>query len=919
MDLVVMMSSAACSCRVEAEKGMMALQGWQLDEQKLAFVYGLLSDSQDPRKQASAKQDLERMCQSPEFSIYLAYVFATANQDSVAEDVIDLLKTNLFGALETASNLIRTSASIMVAAIAAKIGITKWPQLLPSLSQLLDSNDTIHIKSALTTLRHLSEDCHQTLVDKEGKEAGILILSKVMPFFQHEDPEIRILSLQICNQFIISPCVSLLDILPTFIEGIFSLAGDTDTSVQRHVCQALVMLFDARLEHVLHHVLPHINEIIQSEDTSLAQEACEFWITAADMSENDLIGPHLQSILPVILNRMCYTEEDIEWLKLEMRIDAHEEDKDQDIRPHYHKTKSHQQLHQNENSEGNERPQSSDDEDPFSNELDHENMQWGLRRSAAASLDLLANRYGEQILPTVVPLIEQLFQCDEWPRVESGILALGAIAEGCMFGLSGYLPTLIPYLTDLLSHQQPLIRSITCWALSRYCRWVVLESEDERLFDRTLTSLLNAVCDSNKRVQQDACLAFSLFAEIAEYRLEPQIPLIFQTLMQAYQVYQRKNRAALYDTIGTLAESIGFVFSDPTTCSCLQLNVQGNLQAVMKPIATHFSKLPDDDPECISLLECASSIAFAAGLEYIPYATTFFTRCTVLSQKTLQQAELADRDPEIPYPNPDFCVVPLEHLSAMSEALQNNFSSLVQDSPLLDVLQVALMHQIPDIRQAGFALLGDLSKLCFHLISPYLGVLLQMIVQNIHPAQVAACNNAVWCLGEIAMRLENNVQSWLPDLHVCDLLVELMCRPMTARTLLENTAITIGRIGIFWPDELAPKLSRYLANWSMALRDIADSDEKEHAFMGMCAMIRKNPQDALKTFIFFCDAVNSFRTSSSELQAEFHEVLHAFKAMAGDAWDDYFGKFPPHLQLTVIESFLVSAYCRLNLPFVTVL
>lgn len=54
-------------------------------------------------------------------------------------------------------------------------------------------------------------------------------------------------------------------------------------------------------------------------------------------------------------------------------------------------------------------------------------------RSAAASLDLLANRYGEQILPTVVPLIEQLFQCDEWPRVESGILALGAIAEGLFF------------------------------------------------------------------------------------------------------------------------------------------------------------------------------------------------------------------------------------------------------------------------------------------------------------------------------------------------------------------------------------------------------------------------------------------------------------------------------------------------------
>ena len=61
---------------------------------------------------------------------------------------------------------------------------------------------------------------------------------------------------------------------------------------------------------------------------------------------------------------------------------------------------------------------------------------------------------------------ETLFH-PEWEIKESGILALGAIAEGCMAGMIPHLAELVPYLVQCLGEKKALVRSITCWTLSR--------------------------------------------------------------------------------------------------------------------------------------------------------------------------------------------------------------------------------------------------------------------------------------------------------------------------------------------------------------------------------------------------------------------------------------------------------------------
>ena len=59
---------------------------------------------------------------------------------------------------------------------------------------------------------------------------------------------------------------------------------------------------------------------------------------------------------------------------------------------------------------------------------------------------------------------------------ESGILVLGAISDGCSHGMAEHLPKIVPFLIQSLADKKALVRSITCWTLSRYSSWIVQQS-----------------------------------------------------------------------------------------------------------------------------------------------------------------------------------------------------------------------------------------------------------------------------------------------------------------------------------------------------------------------------------------------------------------------------------------------------------
>jgi len=137
-------------------------------------------------------------------------------------------------------------------------------------------------------------------------------------------------------------------------------------------------------------------------------------------------------------------------------------------------------------------------------------------------------------------------------------------------------------------------------------------------------------------------------------------------------------------------------------------------------------------------------------------------------------------------------------------------------------------------------------------------------------------------------------------------LISIINRPHTPKTLLENTAITIGRMGLVCPQLVAPSLNQFVRPWCTSLRNIRDNDEKDSAFRGMCQLIEVNPGGVVSDFIFFCDAVASWVNPQPDLKEMFTKILHGFKNQVDEAaWQEFSQQFPAPLKERLQQNYNV--------------
>lgn len=121
----------------------------------------------------------------------------------------------------------------------------------------------------------------------------------------------------------------------------------------------------------------------------------------------------------------------------------------------------------------------------------------------------------------------------------------------------------------------------------------------------------------------------------------------------------------------------------------------------------------------------------------------------------------------------------------------------------------------PEVRQSSLALVGDLAVGCFPQLQPHLAQLLPLIIDNIEPDTeselMSVCNNACWAVGEIALRHGAAFEPFADA--VLERTVPLINQPETPRTLRENVAITLGRMGLVLPGKVAPGLEVFAEPW----------------------------------------------------------------------------------------------------------
>lgn len=594
-------------------------------------------------------------------------------------------------ALGDPSPLIRATVGILITTIANKGGILNWPELLPTLCEMLDSQEYSICEGAFGALQKICEDSAEVLDSNELNRPLNIMIPKFLQFFRHTSPKIRSHAIACINQFIIHRTQALMIHIDTFIENLFHLSSDEDHEVRKNVCRGLVMLLDVRMDRLM----PHMNSIIEymlvrtqdPDDTAL--EACEFWLSLAEHPVcKEVLGPHLHKLAPVLVKGMKYSDIDIIILKGDVEEDEFIPDRDEDIKPRFHKSRTHTLKTDSAQGSGDGDIGDSDDEDDDGLVDDSNLSDWNLRKCSAAALDILANVFKDEILPILLPILKETLFHEQWVVKESGILALGAIAEGCMQGMIPHLPELIPFLIGCLSDKKALVRSITCWTLSRYAHWVVSQPHDQYL-KPLMEELLKRILDANKRVQEAACSAFATLEEEACTELVPYLGFILKTLVFAFSKYQHKNLLILYDAIGTLADSVGH-----------HLNKPEYINLLMPPLIQKWNMLKDEDKDLFPLLECLSSVATALQSGFLPYCEPVYRRCISLIQQTLNQDIVSTTSPgQYESPDKDFMIVALDLLSGLAEGLDMHIESLVISSNIMQLLYQCMQDSMPEVRE----------------------------------------------------------------------------------------------------------------------------------------------------------------------------------------------------------------------------
>ncbi|BGP12891.1 hypothetical protein JCM10213_005156 [Rhodosporidiobolus nylandii] len=921
---------------------------WTPAAEGLQELVSCLRNSGSPSTavQDSINERLESFNKIPDYNSYLTFILTQMPQEDVTvrsmaglllkenirrrlssfpPTVVDYVKANIFSAIGDSTSMIRNTVSTVVDTLLVELGPENWTEALSKLMELVDSQDQLSQEGAFNALDKLCQDIPKRLEDLEvgGQRPLDYMVPKFLVHIDSPYPKVRGHALSCAIQFI-SPDNNALTLhLEPFIVALFKHASDDAVDVRKTVCQALVQLLATRPDVLIPHMANVVEFMLYStqdiENEEVALEACEFWLTFAEDPELvNHLRPFLSKVIPVLLQSMIYSEDDILILDTE-DDDAAVPDRPEDIKPHLLSSKTHtnERLEDAANgtsgaqggmsrnrADGGDEDEDEEDEDDYDEEDDETYTEWNLRKCAAAALDVMAVAFEAEMLEVLLPYLKEKLFSSDWLDRESGILALGAIAEGCITGIEPHLPILMNFLINSLNDSKPLVRSIACWTIGRYSSWTIKEDatpeHKQQYFVPAMEGLLKMCLDNNKRVQEAGCSAFATLEEEAGTELEPFLGSILGNLVYAFQKYQQKNLLILYDAIGTLADAVQNA-----------LNNQAHIDVLMPPLIQKWQALSDTDPDIIPLLECMSSVVIAIGEGFTGYAEPVFSRCISIVKNSLIEFQQYQQDP-VNYDEPDktFLIVSLDLLSGLTQGLNTAITQLYSssDPPVLTLLSLCLQHPDAPVRQSSYALLGDTAISCFPILKPLLPQFMPVLISHIEVeprlAEVSVCNNAAWAAGEIALQAGAEMEQYATPLM--ERLVPILLSTKAARSLTENSAVTIGRLALVCPSLVAPHLQVFVSAWCQALADIKDNEEKDSAFRGICAAIQVNPGGISSAFGYFLNAVARWTSPSEQLNEMFKTILQAFKGLSeGPQWEQQLAHLPPVIVQRLRERYAV--------------
>eukprot|EP01126_Amoeba_proteus_P027958 TRINITY_DN2765_c0_g2_i4.p1 TRINITY_DN2765_c0_g2~~TRINITY_DN2765_c0_g2_i4.p1 ORF type:complete len:869 (+),score=129.33 TRINITY_DN2765_c0_g2_i4:69-2675(+) len=859
---------------------------WQPRREGVEQILQTLCNIENPdqKVQRTINDNLTQFKQDPEYNRYLAFILTLVDQHPNIRSCAGLiLKNNIKPEMDTSEQVyvknqivkvigdpnsaVRRVGGSLITTIIGVGSIGGWDGILHFLVNCLKNSDRNVVDGAFYALSLICEDHHYELDSEHCGRPLNFLLPIFLEFFKNDQPELRYYAISCilrCIHFLPHPFVLHLDI---FMQGFFYLSRDSEAKIRSSVVNAFVILVkEEETVNLVKNYLPRMMEVIlrcmKEDNPDLIFPATEFWKCISEHEQIcvDYVTSVLPELLSVLLVRMMYSEQEV--LSLSGGNDSHLPDEPQNIKPVMWGPK---------------------DEGDNLNDVSN----WTIRKSSAETLDFLSRPFYVGFSEVLLPLIELGLKSSNWLHKESAILALGCIAHGQQHVVTAHLPVLVAYLFDSTNDSHPLIRSISCWTLSRYSRWISMQEDKENYFYKLVASLLARMSDPNKEAQKVACASLAQICENSTQSLEPYAEAILTEFSKAFTFFKKNSLYVLYDAIGAIAQAMG-----------QNLNQPKYLQLIFPPLLRIWDHISNDDTDLFPLLDCFRYIAVALKSSFIPYVQPIFSRCLHLIRVTLEEhPKSAPNDPDR-----QFLICSLDMLSGLCEGVSSHIGLFVRNSDLVSLLVVVLKDPSPDYSQSSYALVGDLARHCVDTLVPVLSTIIPILIQGAHDLDmIEKSNNALWALGEIVVAVSSSKPCQLPPEILAPYLGQILKLAFSFLDdpefpeLMETCSVVIGRVTWVLPEQTLPCLPSILKTLCVSLRGLADAREKEDALKGLCTVTLLQPELVLKDFATFCDLLTSWQGSDPDLKNTIHNLLLKFKLSLAN-WEKITSNFSPHLK-----------------------
>lgn len=527
--------------------------------------------------------------------------------DKVTEDVKGLCKAQLLNAVQNEEDKVQRKKICDCLAELAKCfidedGNNTWPDILKFLYECCNSNENrmkevaLHIIIAFPGIFGGQQETYIQVI----KEMLISCLQ------QHNPNNVRLLSARASCTFI-TECVEepkykfFYDLYPGILEAIsIAVQEESDDGVLKN----FVDLVDLAPKMVKAHLQPTIElmlKIISNKDLqdSWRHLALEAIVTLAEKAPS-MLRKHATDSIPRMINEMFTMMVDIE----------------------------------------------EDDDWSFGDDIEDTDMDSN-SVVGESSLDRFTCALGgKTILPHIISTVPSMLQQADWKCRHAALMAISAIAEGCVKQMCNVLPNVVDLVIPYLQDPHPRVRHATCNALGQLATDFSVYFQ-KKFHTKVMPGLISLLTEDTKhpRVQAHAAAAMVNFCEECPPKvLEPYLDALVNALegvlaSKMQELLQKGTKLVLEQVLTTIA----------TVADTAESRFIKYYDRFMPSLKYIFTNAVDKDYRLLrgKAIECISLIGLAVGAE------KFFSDASDVMQLLLKtQMDLADieaDDPQMSY------------------------------------------------------------------------------------------------------------------------------------------------------------------------------------------------------------------------------------------------------------------------------